>query len=63
MPFINRDHISVGRVTACELFAPMAKAAKAAIKSNGYSDAVKVLVKRSDEIAVGKISLKQLHQM
>ena len=43
-----------GQIVACELFTPMAKAAERAIHSNGYSQAIKVLPKRSDEIMIGK---------
>ena len=45
---------AAGQVVACELFAPMAKAARRAIASNGYREAITVLTKRSDEIVMGE---------
>ncbi len=38
------------RITACEVFQPMAKIAKKCIEQNGFSDRIRVLDKRSTEL-------------
>jgi len=43
-----------GHVTACELFPPMAAAAKRAVHANGCSDTVKVVAKRSSDLVMGE---------
>ncbi len=42
-----------GRVTACELFKPMAAAARRAIEANGYGHAATVVAKRSSDLVQG----------
>ncbi len=42
-----------GGVVACEVFPPMVQAARQAIAANGYSEGIKVVGKRSDELTVG----------
>ncbi|XP_078602740.1 protein arginine N-methyltransferase 7-like [Branchiostoma floridae x Branchiostoma japonicum] len=41
------------RVTACECFKPMAGAARKIVKTNGFSDKITVIPKRSTEITTG----------
>jgi len=49
------DHvISAGRVTACEVFPPMAAAAKRVVEGNGYAHAVEVVAKRSSDLVMGE---------
>eukprot|EP00798_Chlamydomonas_sp_ICE-L_P007497 gene7498-643_t len=40
------------QVTACDVFPPMARLGERLIEHNGYSDTVKVVLKRSDELVV-----------
>lgn len=51
--FQHQGSHGAGQVTACEVFAPMAAAARQAINENGFQDIIQVVPMRSDELIVG----------